>query len=61
MIFDITICEGVDCPIKDSCFRHYAHIKAKESESLYVSVFLTAPYKDGKCDYYSKTKEVKNA
>lgn len=61
MIFGIAICEGVNCPIKDSCLRHYAHVKEKESGLLYFYTRLTLPYKDGKCDYYIETKEVKNA
>jgi hypothetical protein len=44
---DITMCQGTNCPFKDSCYRH----KAKPNE-IYQSWFVEPPIKDGKCDMY---------
>lgn len=44
---DITMCEGIDCHLKENCYRH----KAKPSE-LWQSYFSESPIKDDKCDYY---------
>lgn len=43
---DITMCEGTDCPQKESCHRY----TAKASEYQYY--FMTPPVKDGKCEMY---------
>lgn len=43
---DITKCFGIDCPIKEQCYRFTA--KADE----YQTYFLNSPIKDGKCDMY---------
>ena len=41
------MCEGKDCPIKETCYRY----KATPSE-FRQSYFIEAPYKDGECEYY---------
>ena len=43
---DITMCLGIDCPIKETCYRY----KAKPYE--YQSYFVDAPIKDNKCEHY---------
>lgn len=45
---DITMCKGLDCPVKEDCYRFNA--KADE----YQAYFLEAPYNKEKkqCDYY---------
>ena len=45
---DITMCEGLDCPVKEDCYRFNA--KADE----YQCYFLEPPYdkEKKKCDYY---------
>lgn len=45
---DITMCEGVFCPHKESCYRY----TATPSEFM-QSYFINTPIdEDGKCDYY---------
>lgn len=46
---DITMCEGRDCPIKESCYRYTA--KPNEFRQSY---FVDTPYKDGECEHYWK-------
>jgi hypothetical protein len=43
---DITMCKGEGCPFKEGCFRY----TAKPSE--YQSYFMTAPFKEDKCEMY---------
>ena len=43
---DITMCQGTNCPHKETCYRY----TAKPSE--YQSYFIDPPVKDGKCDMY---------
>jgi len=43
---DITMCEGTDCPNKETCYR----FTAKPSD--YQSYFMKPPIKEGKCEYY---------
>lgn len=43
---DICMCSGLNCPVKENCYRFTA--KADE----YQTYFLDAPIKDGKCEYY---------
>ena len=43
---DICKCFGLNCPVKEKCYRFTA--KADE----YQSYFVDAPIKDGKCEYY---------
>ena len=46
---DITLCKGLDCPLKETCFRHTA--KPNEFRQSY---FTNSPYdkENKKCDYY---------
>lgn len=48
---DITKCKGLDCPIKETCYRY----KAQDNE-FRQSYFTNTPYRieDGVivCDYY---------
>jgi len=49
---DITMCNGANCDLKDSCYRYTA------SEDLYQSYFMTPPIQDGKCEmYWGKTAQ----
>ena len=43
---DITMCNGGDCPLKETCYRY----KAKPSDYQYY--FMEVPYKDGDCSHY---------
>ena len=44
---DITMCEGADCPKKNSCYRYTA--KASEYRQ---SFFINSPIKNGKCEHF---------
>jgi hypothetical protein len=44
---DITMCQGNDCPLKKTCYRH----KATPSK-FRQSYFIEAPYKDENCSHY---------
>jgi hypothetical protein len=44
---DITMCNGIDCHLKENCYR----FKAEPSEFM-QSYFSDSPIKDDKCDYY---------
>lgn len=48
---DISIiqCEGVDCPLRESCHRFVLWL---ESWGYCRKVFDVAPYSDGFCKYY---------
>lgn len=48
-MLDITKCTGLNCPLKESCYRY----KAK-SDNLYQSYFIEVPYNsnEDKCEYY---------
>ena len=49
---DITLCKGLDCPLKETCFRYTA-----KSDSLYQSYLINTPIdkENEKCDYYERT------
>lgn len=50
---DISMCNGQDCPLKDSCFRHIA------TPSMFMqSYFAESPFnkEKNKCDYYWEVK-----
>ena len=49
---DICMCEGIECPLKDSCYR----CTATPSEFM-QSYFMTPPYKEENCEYYWKNHE----
>ena len=46
---DITMCEGKDCKLKETCYR----FKATPNEYR-QSYFIDPPIKKDKCDYYIK-------
>jgi len=49
---DITKCNGVNCPVKESCKRFTAE------SGVWQSWFAESPIKDGKCEmYWGKTQE----
>lgn len=51
---DITMCKGVDCPNKESCYRFTAE------PSHYQSYFSKPPYNEldkTKCEYYWEDKK----
>jgi hypothetical protein len=54
---DLTMCEGADCPLRETCYRY----KATESE-FRQSYFSDLLYnkEEEKCDYYFPTKLMDN-
>lgn len=49
---DISMCNGLNCPLRETCYRHIA------TPSYRQSYFMTAPIKEDKtCDYYWKAEE----
>lgn len=51
---DITMCNGVECSLKNKCYRHTAPMGFRQS------MFVKAPIKDGLCDYYWQIPTKKN-
>jgi hypothetical protein len=49
---DITMCTGIECPIKETCLRYKGEVNKR-----YQSFFKYIPVKDGKCEYYWEIKE----
>jgi hypothetical protein len=49
-----TFCNGFDCPLKDSCYRFTSKYR-KPTEYH----FITAPYDNGSCDYYTTRTHTK--
>ena len=52
---DITMCTGVGCPLKETCYRY----KAKPDE-YWQSFFMKPPFEKGKCEHYWEIKRGKN-
>ena len=56
---DITMCEGNNCPLKETCYRY----KAKPSEFA-QSFFIGTPFEiiegEPKCNHYWEIKNKKN-
>lgn len=54
---DISMCEGGNCPVKDSCYRYLA--KPNEYRQSY---FIVPPYikAENKCPYYWEHKEIES-
>lgn len=55
---DITLCHGIACPIKDTCYRYILGktpdcIADKYPEMLFQSWFMESPYdfEKGECEY----------
>lgn len=44
---DITLCKGINCPIKEQCKRY-----TSTPNPMYQSYFTESPIKDGKCDMF---------
>ena len=44
---DITMCDGKDCPLKETCLRF-----TSEPNKHRQSYFTHAPYKNGKCEFF---------
>ena len=56
MTYDITLCEGKDCPLKENCLRNILN----EQVGLdFQSYFLNPPYKGCKCDFFIEKKPSK--
>lgn len=51
---DISMCSTRTCPLRQTCYRFTA--TPKEYGQSY---FTTPPYKDGKCEYYWPTAELR--
>jgi len=50
---DISKCTGVNCPMKNKCYRYTS------VDSYYQSYFTTPPIKeDGECEYYWEDKQL---
>ena len=51
---DITMCEGINCEQRETCYRYIA------KESPYrQSYFIDSPMKDGECEMFWDTREIK--
>jgi hypothetical protein len=50
---DITMCSGIECPLKETCYRYLA------KPSFYQSYFFTAPYDKEyeSCGHYWEDKK----
>jgi len=53
---DITMCEGQDCPLKESCYRYTA-----TPSEFRQSYFIDPPYNEEKkeCDHYWKNESAR--
>ena len=53
---DICKCEGIDCPLKEKCYRFVAL-----SSEFHQSYFAEVPYnkEDNKCEYFWDIKTYK--
>ena len=52
---DITMCSGLNCPLKETCYRFKA-IKKVYGQSY----FFSPPQKDSECEYYWKIDKIAN-
>jgi len=54
---DISMCEGQNCPLKETCYRHTA-----TPNEFRQSYFAEPPYdhKKGECKYYDEDKRSKH-
>ena len=48
---DVTMCSGIECPIKEKCLRY-----TSEPNEFRQSYFYETPLKDGICDKYLSDK-----
>ena len=44
---DMTLCKGINCPMKEQCKRY-----TSTPNPLYQSYFTESPIKDGKCEMF---------
>jgi hypothetical protein len=52
---DITMCEGINCEQRETCYRYIA------KESPYrQAYFIDSPMKDGECEMFWDTREIKS-
>jgi len=49
---DITMCEGIDCSLKDKCHRFLATPTKKQS------YFMNSPIKNNECEYFYEAKKI---
>jgi hypothetical protein len=52
---DITMCEGKDCPLKETCYRYLA-----DPSRYRQSYFMEPPFKDKECEHYWNIKNTKS-
>ena len=60
MDHDITHCRGIDCPVKDTCYRYIAYQDAAKNDIGYISVLIQNKEeieKEGKCHIYWPTEK----
>ena len=50
---DITMCSGLNCPLKETCYRFKAMKKVYGQ-----AYFLSPPYIDSECEYYWKLDKI---
>jgi len=53
---DISKCKGIDCPLKETCYRFTAPVSERQSW------FIKPPYADNKCEMYwgGRSSEIMN-
>lgn len=54
MDFDIYMCKGIDCPLKDKCLRYNA------KPSKLQTYFTEIQYQNGKCEYFVDYKNIED-
>ena len=60
MDHDITHCRGIDCPVKDTCYRYIAYQDAVKNDIGYISILIPNKEeieKEGKCHIYWPTEK----
>lgn len=63
MDHDITHCEGINCPVKETCYRYLAYQEAVNTDLSYITVLIQDEKNKeqlqakGKCDMYWRTKK----
>ena len=54
MYFDVCMCKGIDCPLKDKCLRYNA------KPSKLQTYFTEIQYQNGKCEYFVDYKNIED-
>ena len=60
MNHDITHCRGIDCPVKDTCYRYIAYLDAIKTDQGYITILVQNKEeieKEGKCHIYWPTEK----